>query len=405
MSDERPKRQVVDLSFWRETHLPSEEPEDDGGGGGPPIGPPGGDGSIPTPAPFSEDHLSEELSRELGEDWKCAWPKGDWYHWDELRWDCRQGDFTVRQKAQLISRRTAAGLRDQRLARQVGRKGTCNGAVSFASSNERHAIWEGQFDQEDDWEINTPEGLLMLKTGDIEPPARERLLTRLTGAAPSPEAECPRWLQFLDEATGKNKARQDYLQRMCGYFLTGSISEHLIFFLYGKSRTGKSVFVSVLRALLGDYAIAATVEMFIESEGQRHSTEIMDLKGPRLVVASETPANKRWNDALLKQISGGDRIRANRMRMDPEEFLPVCKLLLVGNHRPEDPRRGRCDDREISGDPVFASPAGAGQGFGRQAQARIVGHLQMGGPGRDQAPGRRRSGPGSCAGSDQGSHR
>lgn len=174
-----------------------------------------------------------------------------------------------------------------------------------------------------------------LKTGFVAPHARNRFLTRLAGAAPTPQAECPRWLRFLDEATGGDKQLQDYLQRMCGYFLTGSISEHLIFFLYGKSRTGKSVFVGILRALLGDYAIAASVEMFIETDGQRHKTEIMDLKGARLVVASETPPGKRWNDALLKQISGGDRIRANFMRQDTEEFAPKCKLLLVGNHRPK----------------------------------------------------------------------
>jgi putative DNA primase/helicase len=337
MSDERPARKVVDLSFWRETHLPKDEPDDDEGGGGglPPIGPPGGDGSTPVPAPFGEDHFSEELSKELGEDWRCAWPKGVWYRWDGQRWDSRQGDFIVRQKAQLVSRRLVGGIATAALARTIQRRTTAGGAVWWTSSNERHAVWDEELNRENPWEINTPAGLLMLKTGDIEPPARERLLTRLTGAVPAPEAECPRWLQFLDEATGKNKPLQNYLQRMCGYFLTASISEHLIFFLYGKSRTGKSVFVSVLRALLGDYAIAATVEMFIETEGQRHSTEVMDLKGPRLVIASETPAGKRWNDALLKQISGGDSIRANRMRTDPEEFLPVCKLLLVGNHRPK----------------------------------------------------------------------
>ena len=94
------------------------------------------------------------------------------------------------------------------------------------------------------------------------------------------------------------------------------------------------MFLTVLHALLGDYAITASVDMFLMAEGQRHLTEVMDLNGPRLVIAGETPAGRRWNDSLLKQISGGDKLRANRMRQDPIEFQPQCKLLLAGNHRP-----------------------------------------------------------------------
>jgi putative DNA primase/helicase len=161
------------------------------------------------------------------------------------------------------------------------------------------------------------------------------MLTRLTGAAPSPGADCSRWMKFLHELTGGDRGLQDYLQRMAGYFLTGSVTEHAIFFLYGKSRTGKTVFLTVMKALLGDYAISAAMDLFIQQEGFRHPTDVMDLKGPRLVVASETQDGARWNDALLKQIAGGDNLRAHRMRQDPEEFAVHCKLALAGNHRPK----------------------------------------------------------------------
>ncbi|MBV8121801.1 MAG: hypothetical protein JO081_17895 [Alphaproteobacteria bacterium] len=332
MSDEK----VVDLHFFREARNPQPErnPDDGNGGGGPPGAPPGGSGPTPEPPFGSEDMLSEELSKDLGDDWICAWPIRQWYRWDGARWDNRQGDYLVRQRAQVIARRIAAMARDKRLARQICRKGSVSAAIDFASSNERHARYEGNLDNEGAWEINTPQGLLFLKTGFLAPPMRSRLLTRLAGAAPSPEMECPRWLQFLDEATGGDVEMIDYLQRLAGYCLTGDVSEHAIFFLYGKSRTGKTVFLTMLLKLLGDYAIHAAVDMFVQSDGQRHLTEVMDLDGPRLVIAPETPEGKRWNDSLLKQIAGGEQLRANRMRQDPVQFTPVCKLGLGGNHRP-----------------------------------------------------------------------
>ena len=334
MSDDAEK--VVHFDFWQEKKSRGKYDDGPGGGGGdgPPIGPPGGDGSSPMPTFGSEDMLSEELSKELGEDWKCAWPSQTWYRWDGKRWDSAQGDFLVRQRAQLVARRIAAPVDDKRLARAICRKAAVNGAIAFCSSNERHAIWDGEFDQEDNYEINTPAGILFLRTGFIAPHVRSRMLTRLTRAAPQPGAQCPRWMQFLDEITGRDRALKDYLQRMAGYFLTGDISEHAIFFLHGKSRTGKTVFLNTLKALLGDYAISAAMDLFIQQEGTRHSTDVMDLKGPRLVIAVETQEGQRWNDALLKQIAGGDSLRARRMRKDPEEFAVHCKLGLAGNHKP-----------------------------------------------------------------------
>lgn len=332
-------KKVVNFDFFQERKATRDRDryeDDDGGGGGPPIGPPGGDGATPR-APFgTELMLSHELSKELGDDWICAWPSKTWYRWDGRRWDGARGDYLIQQIAQQVALRLAVWIeeKDKRTARSLCRSATISGAITLISSQQRHAVYDGELDQEDDWEINTPDGLLYLKTGFLAPHVRSRMLTRLTGASPRPDAECPRWMQFLDEVTGGNRGLQEYLRRMAGYFLTGSITEHKIFFLYGKSRTGKTVFQNILVELLGDYAIAAAMDMFIVAEGQRHLTEQMDLCGPRLVIASETQEGKRWNDALLKQIAGGDPMRARKMRENTVQFRTHCKLLLGGNHRP-----------------------------------------------------------------------
>ena len=217
---------VVDMAYWREAR---RREEDDGGGGDgsggglPPIGPPGGDGSTPQPTFGSEDMLSEELSAELGEDWICAQPLGAWHRWDGLRWNRRDGDFLVRQKVQLVARRIAHPVGLKTLARQICRMATMRGAVSMASTNERHGRNEHRLDVLAEHELNTPAGLVNLKTGFIGPHDRDRLLTRIAGAGPEPMALCPRWRRYIDEATGGDKSLADYLQRLAGYLLTGAV--------------------------------------------------------------------------------------------------------------------------------------------------------------------------------------
>jgi len=71
-------------------------------------------------------------------------------------------------------------------------------------------------------------------------------------------AECPRWLQFLEEVfidvDGKpDRELIDWVQRWVGYTLTGRTDEQIAIFAIGMGRNGKSIFAGVLSRLLGDY--------------------------------------------------------------------------------------------------------------------------------------------------------
>ena len=121
---------------------------------------------------------------------------------------------------------------------------------------------------------------------------------------------------------------------MVGYCLTGVTSEHALFFLYGTGANGKSVFVSTLAAILGDYATIAAMDMFMATTGDRHPTDMAGLRGARMVSSIETEQGRRWAESKLKALTGGDRITARFMRQDFFEFTPQFKLLVAGNHKP-----------------------------------------------------------------------
>jgi putative DNA primase/helicase len=171
-----------------------------------------------------------------------------------------------------------------------------------------------------------------LITGKTYDPRPEDYMTKCSAVAPG--GDCPQWRKFLETVTGGDTDLEEYLQRVCGYCLTGLTSEHAIFFLYGTGANGKSVFMNTISGMMGDYAVAAPMDTFIESKMDRHPTELAMLRGARLVTATETQAGRHWNEARIKQLTGGDPIPARFMRGDFFEFKPQFKLMISGNHKP-----------------------------------------------------------------------
>jgi putative DNA primase/helicase len=127
----------------------------------------------------------------------------------------------------------------------------------------------------------------------------------------------------------------DFLQIWAGYCLTGLTLEQKFSFLYGPGGNGKSIFVGTLAAVMGSYAGKAPMETFTASNGERHPTELAGLRGFRMVYASETSEGKRWNEARLKEITGGEPVTARMMHKDFFTYTPKFKLLFLGNSRPE----------------------------------------------------------------------
>lgn len=183
--------------------------------------------------------------------------------------------------------------------------------------------------------LNLQNGILKLRSGKLHPHDRARLITRLAGAAYDPDAKAPTWLAFLSDVTGGDTALQTYLQCMVGYMLTGSAREQCIFFLYGDGSNGKSTFLEVLAELLGSYAMNAQSETITarrSSDGPR--TDIARLKGSRLVTISECPADVWLDEAIVKQLTGGDVVTARYLYGREFEFKPEFKLIMATNHKP-----------------------------------------------------------------------
>ena len=146
--------------------------------------------------------------------------------------------------------------------------------------------------------------------------------------------ECPRWRAFISEVTCGDAEVSRFLQQWCGYSLTGDTSEQALFFGCGPGGNGKGVFLNTVSRIIGDYAVAAAMDTFTESDFPKHSTELAMLRGARLVTASETEEGRAWAESRIKQMTGGDPITARFMRKDNFTYTPQFKLTIVGNHSP-----------------------------------------------------------------------
>jgi putative DNA primase/helicase len=152
--------------------------------------------------------------------------------------------------------------------------------------------------------------------------------------AVEPTGDCPKWKRFLLRIMGGNEEAVRFLQRVCGYCLTGVTSEQVMFFAYGVGQNGKGVFLQTVGGILRDYCKSAAIETFTESKTDRHPTELARLHNARLVTASETEDGRNWAESRLKALTGGDTITAHFMRKDDFEYVPKFKPFFTGNHKP-----------------------------------------------------------------------
>jgi putative DNA primase/helicase len=208
-----------------------------------------------------------------------------------------------------------------------------SGVERLARGDPRLSVTSADWDQ-DHFLVGTPDGTVDLKSGILRQADPRDGITKLTAVGPSESIACPRWLAFLDEATGGDGELIRFLQQWCGYSLTGVTWAHALVFVYGPGGNGKSVFLNVLTGILKDYAATAAMDTFTASRSEKHTTDLAMLRGARLVTASETEEGRAWAEARIKQMTGGDPITARFMHRDNFTFIPQFKLTIVGNHHP-----------------------------------------------------------------------
>lgn len=298
-----------------------------------------------TSAPsYSDQWLADIIAVRLRGVLRNIPQEGKYLCWTGARWQ-RDAELlaedNIKRELRVIANETAQhGATDSEkrrateLAVQFCSAGKCTSVAQLLRSERTIAVSMSSIDH-DPWLLNTPAGIVDLRTGELGASEPDALCTKMTTVAPDFDTPCPTWWQFLFDTTGGDSELIDYLHRLSGYCLTGVTHEQTLSFIHGPGGNGKGTFINAIAGIMGDYHTSASMTTFTASQNERHSTDIAMLVGARLVTASETEAGKRWDEARVKNLTGGDPITARFMRMDNFTYMPQFKLLFIGNHQPE----------------------------------------------------------------------
>lgn len=127
-----------------------------------------------------------------------------------------------------------------------------------------------------------------------------------------------------------------YIQKMLGYGLTGHIDSRVYFILFGKGCNGKTVLLNLMSKILcAQYQAVSKCVFISNNSGKTGGSEVLQLKDCRMATFSETNANDELNEAIIKMISGNDSITARGLYKEPMTFVPMCKLILCTNFKPD----------------------------------------------------------------------
>lgn len=281
---------------------------------------------------LTEDSAALEFAERFADELRYDHDAGAWFQFAGSHWRQDQTSLAF-SWARDLARELSAG-KAQKIIGMTSKASFAGSVERYAKSDRALVATQALWDN-DKLLLGTPDGTVDLRTGELRPALPSDYITKLTAVSPAATADCPLWLEFLDQATSGDAELIQFLQVLNGYSLTGLTVEHLLIFIFGSGGNGKGVYLNTIGGLMHDYHKEAPMDCFTESKNDRHPADLAMLRGARLVTSAETTEGRSWEETRIKQLTGGDPITARFMRRNFFTYVPELQLQIVGNHKPK----------------------------------------------------------------------
>lgn len=180
--------------------------------------------------------------------------------------------------------------------------------------------------------LNCENGIVDLRTGEMQPSNPTMLMTHLAGGEYIPGARSTLWNKALEAVEPECL---EWFQTRVGQSATGHTpDDDVLVVAEGGGENGKSAVMSGLMRALGSYGRLISHRVLIAQPGQ-HPTELMDLRGLRFALLEETPEEGRLDTHQLKTTIGTPQITARKMRRDDVTFDTSHSLWINTNFLPQ----------------------------------------------------------------------
>ena len=290
------------------------------------------------PEPLTELGFARRLVDKHGEHLRYVVPWNRWLVWNGANW-APDVDGHVQRCMKVIAREVHTSLirgkaeADMiRAAKRAESSSGVKGALTLAATEPEIAITPDLLDAHP-YLLNCRNGVVDLQTGELLEHDPALLLTKMAGAPYEPDAEDAVFAKFLERIQPGEDMRL-FIRRLLGLSLEGKVTAHILPIFYGDGANGKSTLTDAVMNALGDYADAADPDLLRARTFDAHPTGVADLFGLRLALLHETDSGHRLAEGTVKRLTGGDRLKARRMREDFWSFEPSHTFVMLTNHKP-----------------------------------------------------------------------
>ena len=235
-------------------------------------------------------------------------------------------------------------------AEQCRNKFRLDAMLSLAQRDRRFVVEASKLDQ-NPYLLGAQNGVINLRTGDLQADSRSDFVTKRCAVAYNPTAKAERWEVFISEITSfdgrlingvlKRTERPrlaNYLQTLLGYGITSSTVEQILIIMWGLGSNGKNVLLDTVIKVAGDYAETISPEILMATKfdnGADSATpSIRKLAGARIAISSESKEGQKLEAAIVKRHTGGGFITARGLHQSPVTFPITHKLILMTNTPP-----------------------------------------------------------------------
>lgn len=309
-----------------------------------------------TRKPWTDRGMAERMMKLYGHILKYCLETRSWYRYNGTKWE-GIADFNVDYNVYCTLTETRKAMeeywkqkdaesmpdndeekRRARIRRYLISRENNNATTSIIKAARDMATIHIRAFDADPWLLNCQNGVLNLKTFELDPHTPGQLMAKSTEAEYRPGYVSELWEKTVSEIMPEEETRK-WMQKFAGYCLTGSTREEKFLFLFGPGGSGKSTFLEVIARAMGDYADTFPIEMLLTrrndaGNGNEATPQLAKLAGVRLAVTSEAPNGRRFNDARIKLLTGGDVLTARALYGTPFTYRPQFKLVGSTNDMP-----------------------------------------------------------------------
>lgn len=292
---------------------------------------------------FDDTGNGARFEREYKDAARYSYVNRGWYYYNGRKWVYDNiGNIVKMADAVIDKMRSEYGLvydeeQEKALSKHIKSTRSNKGKTNMLKEAQHLLpVLPQEFDAHREY-FNCHNGYIDLKDGSLKGHRSDLFFAKESRVDYTDKIDCPQWMRFLDQIFDGDRELIHYIQKAIGYSLTGSTAEQCMFILHGNGRNGKSVFLDLINEIMGDYACNIQPQSIMVKGafgGNQANSDIARLQGARFVTTTEPNEGMRFDEGLIKQLTGGDKITARFLYANEFEFMPEFKIWIASNHKP-----------------------------------------------------------------------